>query len=353
MPQSFDIQPNKKKPAPAPARAAPSSFVPVDMGRRTPSSLHTQKPAPSRVAMPTRKEAGRHERPTKTVTRLRTRRRLKKNKLIFIALAVLAFVSGIAVVVLWQPFLRIQNVTATGPQSDTLPMFVMSTLQGRRYGIFPRSSIFFIPTNDVRTAILETYPNIEAVSLSPSGLTTLSVNALGRARAFVWCGMTYTGEHTACFETDPEGKIFKQIQQVTSSIASTTASSTAPTPPLTTTDFVVYGHYQARDAQNDSPLGATLDGATYLPQMLRFVKTLKSLGANITSVEIRGDEADLYTTYGTRITYVLGREQQAASLAATAFPSLTLSNSSLLYVDLRFDSKVFFKKRDSAPAGKK
>ena len=87
--------------------------------------------------------------------------------------------------------------------------------------------------------------------------------------------------------------------------------------------------------------------------MLRFVKTLKSLGANITSVEIRGDEADLYTTYGTRITYVLGREQQAASLAATAFPSLTLSNSSLLYVDLRFDSKVFFKKRDSAPAGKK
>ena len=100
-------------------------------------------------------------------------------------------------------------------------------------------------------------------------------------------------------------------------------------------------------------LGASVTGAKYIPELLRFAKTLKSLGAIVTSVQLRGDEADLYTVYGTRITYVLGREQQAATLAATAFPSLTLSNNSLLYVDLRFDSKIFFKKRESEVVGGK
>jgi hypothetical protein len=72
---------------------------------------------------------------------------------------------------------------------------------------------------------------------------------------------------------------------------------------------------------------------------------MRTLGADIVSIDIRGDEADLYTRAGTRITYVLGREQQAAGLAASAFPTLKLNDGSLLYVDLRFDSKVFFKKK--------
>jgi hypothetical protein len=95
------------------------------------------------------------------------------------------------------------------------------------------------------------------------------------------------------------------------------------------------------------PLGYSLQSTKPVAGVLSFVKAMKSLGANVIAVEMRGDEADLYTEAGTRITYVTGREEQAAALAATSFPSLKLNDGSLLYVDLRFDSKIFFKKKET------
>ena len=65
---------------------------------------------------------------------------------------------------------------------------------------------------------------------------------------------------------------------------------------------------------------------------------------NVVSVEIRGDEADLYTPHGTRVTYILGNEEKAAALAASAFPTLNIQGGQLAYVDLRFEGKVYIKR---------
>jgi hypothetical protein len=65
---------------------------------------------------------------------------------------------------------------------------------------------------------------------------------------------------------------------------------------------------------------------------------------------IRGDEADLYAQSGTRITYVLGREEVTTQVAESAFPSLNLDDGSLEYVDLRFEGKAYFKKVGSDQA---
>ncbi|MBU2330176.1 hypothetical protein KKG57_01780, partial [Patescibacteria group bacterium] len=67
--------------------------------------------------------------------------------------------------------------------------------------------------------------------------------------------------------------------------------------------------------------------------------------ANVTSLAIRNDEADLYTTAGTRITYVLGQEQEAVITAASIFSQLNLNDGSVEYVDLRFAGKGYFKRR--------
>lgn len=314
MPRTFDIRPSGGSTSRTPERRAPR--------------------AQARTSAPTRREAVRPVRTTRSVVPLRVRRKARRKRVFFMILvAVILCIVG-CIVVLWQPFLRVNSVVVEGPGSDVLPEFVQSKLMGTRYGVIPRNSIFFIPTADLRAEILNTYPNIEAVSLSASGLTSLSLTTLGRATAFWWCGTSYAGESLGCYETDPQGKIFKEVD------AGLAQAST-------TNEFVVYAQFTREGQASTTALGGTITGAKYIPEMLRFVKTLKSLGANVVAAEIRGDEADLYTAYGTRITYVLGREQQAASLAATAFPSLTLSNNSLLYVDLRFDSKIFFKKREA------
>jgi hypothetical protein len=239
---------------------------------------------------------------------------------------------GVITAILWQPFLRVQTIETSGPHAAELPDFVKGKLVGTRHVIFPKNSIFFIPTEEIRNDILEGYPDIEAVSLSASGLTSLTVSSTGRATAFWWCGTAYLPTHQTCFETDTSGKIFNPID------ASSTQASTTP--------FILFGTYDGALSPN-SPLGGTIAGSHFIPDMLRFVKTIKGLGAPVTSAQLRGDEADIYTTSGTRITYVLGREEQAASLAATSFPTLDVQGSSLLYIDLRFASKIYFKKKDA------
>jgi len=326
MAPSFDITPKKtvpkksevqKRSVPATPAAKPAYVRPV-VREQTPSV----RPQKRRGIVP-----------------LRERRRVRRKRMAsFIGFGLLCLVVLVGVV-LWQAPLRVTNISASGAHESELPDFVRTKLVGTVYGVLPRNSIFFIPRDELRMAILDAYPDIEAVSIAPSGLTTLSVSAIGRASSFWWCGSDRS-LLAACYDADTSGKIFKEASIPTT--ASTTASSTSISFPVGA-PFVVYGAYQG--GTETSPVGGMLGNASKLPNMFRLVKSLKALGANIVSVQLRGDEADLYTATGTRITYVLGREQEALTLAATAFPDLDVSGTTLLYIDLRFTSKVYFKKR--------
>ena len=343
MPKAWDIRPSSPK-TPRSETVQKPRYVetPLRVVRNAPLTPKRSAPRRQEVREQPRVETHLVQAPVLPRTRrtvsnkgigsLKERRRSKRNKVFrFFAFALLILIA-LGIVLLWQPFLRVQSVEATGPHSDELPTFVQTNLQGTRYSIFPKNSIFFVPAEEIRNDILQHYPDVEAVSLSPSGLTAVSVSTTGRANAFWWCGTTYSLDHTNCFETDTNGKIFNAID------ASSTTASTTP--------FIMFGLYTG-SVSPTSPLGGVIGNSSKLPDMLRFVKALKGLGAPVVAAQIRDDEADLYTTSGTRITYVLGREVQAAQLAATAFPSLDVQGSSLLYVDLRFASKVYFKKRET------
>ncbi len=236
-------------------------------------------------------------------------------------------------ILLWQSFFRVQTIQAEGPEAEELKAYVLSELSGTHYGIIPKSSIFFLPEKELRASILEHFPEVQAVTIAPSGLTILTVTTTHRATVFWWCGISSLTPEASCYQADTEGTIF------------------APIPPedtvASTSMLKLYAPLQSSPLASSSPIGARMEDAKYVPHVLEFVKAMRALGADITHVDIRQDEADLFTKGGTRITYVMGREQQAAALAVTAFPSFNLNNGSLLYVDLRFDSKVFFKKKDT------
>lgn len=338
MPKSWDILPSSTPATRAATKTPPRKAIELTRRRApalSPRSEQQQKPLRTVKAethlvntAPIRRSGAASS--GRGVGSLRERRKTKRKRLFRFALIVLIIVCIGAIALVWQPFIRVQTVDVTGPHALELPAFVRTTLQGTRYGIFPKDSIFFVPTDQLRVAILTQFPDIEAVSLAPQGLTTLAVSGTGRATAFWWCGPQYVQEHTLCFEADTSGKIFNLVN------ASSTSASTTP--------FMVFAPYQGGLSDN-SPLGGSIENSSKLPDMFRFVKTLKGLGAPVVSAHIRGDEADLYTGSGTRITYVLGREEAAVALAATALPTLDLQSNAFLYVDLRFTSKIYFKKR--------
>jgi hypothetical protein len=323
--KSWDVQPKRRvsaRPAPAPARERLSvnGVRPV----RRPA-------APVRAPRTTARPQG---------ERLRDRRR-KKRKTGTIILAVF-FVALLALVIylLWLPQLRIQSVHAEGPQAEGVERVAQENLSGRYALILPRNSIFFFPKGAVRDAVLSTYPEISALSISRSSFTSVSLLGTPRASAFVWCGTTIDTPQATCFDTDAEGLVFKEAVVSTSTVVLTTASGTPTTP----SDLRIFSPLDRELGEAATPVGAHVMNAEAIPDALRFVKAVRSLGVPVSSLVLRGDEADLWLNGPTRITYVLGREEEAAELAASVIPGLNLTNGSLQYLDLRFSGKAYIKR---------
>ena len=243
-------------------------------------------------------------------------------------MVVVSLLAGVALYLVWLPALRVSDVDAVGPHAVEARQLAQQALWGTHAFVLPRNSLFFIPEDDIRARILESHPDIEAVSISATGLTSLLVTTLPRAEAFVWCGVAREESDGSCYSANAEGLIFAPVS---AEVASTTAA------------LRVYAPVEGQEGA--SPVKARIGHASRIPVALRFVKAMQILGANVVSVSFRGDEADLYTEAGTRITYVLGREEEAAGIAASVFPQLALNDGSIAYVDLRFSGKAYFKRK--------
>lgn len=261
---------------------------------------------------------------------LKVRRKQERKRFwIFLSVFIVLLVAGLFYL-LWLPILRIQVVQADGGSAGDLQAIASRDMRGAYLFIIPKSSIFFVPQKAIRTDILSAHPEIEALSISAKGLNTLTIHSVERASAFWWCGTDATVPSEQCYDTNAAGLIFQPASGFSTSSTAT---------------LRLYGTIDATTTDTFYPLGAHIQGAGTLPNALRFVKAIKGLGVNVVALSLRGDEADLYTDKHTRITYVLGKEQQAAGLAATAFPQLSVNDGSLEYVDLRFTGKVYFKKK--------
>ncbi len=253
------------------------------------------------------------------------KQRKAKLKVLLIGLVVIFCVLVCAsLYALWQPALRMHDVKVHGPHAEDIQAIARGRLQGTHVFIVPRNSLFFIPENEIRAYVLDAFPDIEAVSISAEGLNTLALTATPRSQAFLWCGTAPDLSDGTCYETNAEGLIFAQSTD------------------MGNLSLKVYGSIEGQTGE--SPLRAHIAYASRVPDALRFVKAMQQLNGKVVSLALRGDEADLYTEGGTRITYVLGREEQAASTAASIFPQLNLNNGSVQYVDLRFEGKGYVKR---------
>lgn len=260
-------------------------------------------------------------------------RRARARKVFYAVLSALGILlMGALFYIGWMPALRISQVVAEGPGGDEVVQITTAALGGTHFFVLPRNSLFLIPESDIRKRILEARPDIVAVSLHPNGLQGLRVVATPRAPAFLWCGPSYEIQTESCFATDSEGLVF--------------APYTGAVPVASST--LLLRVYVPLTPETADPIRAHVANTTAIPNALRLAKALRTLNANIASLALRGDEADFYTIGGTRITYVIGREEATAALAASVFPTLSLNNGSVEYVDLRFEGKVYLRRQGEA-----
>lgn len=264
---------------------------------------------------------------------LRDRRREATTRALVLAAFGVLLAAGALVYLLWRPEARIKSVSApAAPDAASVEALAEKELQGTYYGIVPKDSFFFYPERAMRAAILERYPGIAAVSIGRSGLTSLHVEVSPRVAAFRWCGApsSLSAGDVTCYDTDAEGFVFAPSE------FGEGEEELLP----------VYAELDLAEAGERAPLRGRVMGTSDLPDILRFVRAIEGLGVPVASVAIRGDEADLFVAPSSRITYVIGKEEEARANAEAAFGTLNLQDGSLEYVDLRFAGKVYLKRRE-------
>jgi cell division septal protein FtsQ len=314
--RSFDIGPKRKDAAPQARRKKRRKQKKEELKKTTHPRLSTRSPK----------------------RKLRDRRREEQMRHLGIMVASVAITAGIILYILWLPGIRISTVRASGfGDVESLEAIAKSELKGTYGGIIPKNSFLFYPERAIRAAILEEFPGIAAVSISRTSLDAISLKASERTSAFWWCGTpgNLSARTGTCYEADAEGLVFARAVESSAEEATSTAVAS---------ELRVYAELDAASSTGAYPIKARVMGASALPNILKFVKTTKALGVPVASIAIRGDEADLFVPPTTRITYVVGHENEAAKSASAAFPTLNLVDGSLIYVDLRFDGKVYLKR---------
>jgi len=265
-------------------------------------------------------------------------------------LILLLFLLVLADIGLWQPAVRVEHITIS-PSDAQLNPLVQKALAGTYAYIIPRDSIFFFPAGAIRSAILSARPDVAAVSIARTGFSSLAIKLDSRTPLARWCGTAASSSPAdilaqdiassvdgSCYLFDTTGFLYARtpaphIASTSVTFASTTASTAAPLVP-----FPLY----APLASSSAPFLNTIAHAADLPPLFDLARQMHSFGTSVNAIVLRGGEADLFLASGTRVTYILGKEQQAYSLLEAVKNKISLSNGSLVYVDLRFPGKVYF-----------
>ena len=272
--------------------------------------------------------------------RLRDRRRLRRRRLLAAFCVLLLLLFGAAFYTLWRPGLRVSHIQVFGAD-QSFADYAREAIRGTYFGIVPRDSTFFLPTSRIRSAITAAHPDIAALSVFRRGLSGLSIRVEERTAVGRWCGLAPTqGVTPYCYLFDPSGFIYMAVPEAD-------ASST-PAAPATLNPFELYAPLVGLPAQAGDtlePLRATISRASQLPEAFNLARQLATFGSKATAVVIHDDEADIILAGGPRVPYVLGHEQDAFNALTGARANINLANGSLDYVDLRFDGKVYTKKK--------
>lgn len=264
------------------------------------------------------------------------RRRLRRRRA-FLALGILLLiVLGALVWGLHQRAVRVSRVEVYGTD-ESLSTIARAQMRGSYLGIIPRDSIFFFPASRIRMDILAVYLDIAAVSISRKGFTGLLIKIDYRVPVARWCGSTRdaSGSDLAASSSRPNLNENCYLFDASGLIYATTSTAV----PLNS--FVLYQSL----ADENHPIGSTLPSPESLPATFGFARQLRTFGSPVSIVAIHDGEVDEYLASGTRITYVLGDEQNAFTALVSARANLNLADGSLEYVDVRFGGKIYLKKK--------
>ncbi len=237
--------------------------------------------------------------------------------------------------------MRVDKIVVEGNEivgTNELVALIEPFLDGNYLGLFPRRNSLLLPKGSIKKAVSEKYPRFSSVTVSRLGWRTMRVDLSERKLAYNVC----TGEHftVPCYGMDDTGYVFASAPEFTGSV------------------FFAFRDLRQESADK-APIGSILLESSEISRIGEFAQSVPKLFASYDidfipiGVYITSDGSyEMAARVGESETKLLFREGDPGALlhnlsvaiSAPAFlDGMKDATRPLLYIDLRFGNKVYFK----------
>lgn len=257
-------------------------------------------------------------------------------------LFILVFV-GLCFLSRWQK-INIANVEISGNkivETEKIREIVDAEISGYYLWFFPKTNFLFYPKKEIKALLEEKFARLENINVELKNAETLNVSVSERTAAHTWCGPDVpsagaTLAESQCYFMDKAGYVFDLA-------------------PYFSND-VYFKFFGALMDKSGEPLGSR-----YYPDIFErltlFKDSLKQMGVKPSSILVKDDgDIELYLVsnlpppnaqkiiFKKDADFIKVAENLQAALTTEPLQTdFKKKYTSLLYIDLRFGNKVYFK----------
>ncbi len=225
-------------------------------------------------------------------------------------------------------------------ETEQIKNIASEVIAGKYLALFPKSNLFLYPSNEINSALATKFKRLNNINISIKDNKILEINVDERKAVYAWCGQdpltqTMPENASSCYFTDDSGYIFDQAPYFSGDVY-----------------FKFYG--QIDDAVN--PAGQYFSPNNF-SRLVSLKDMLEATHLKPVALYVVGD-GDVKIYLSNESTSLMGPEilfkmdadfkklvenLQSALATEPFYSDFKKKYSSLLYIDLRFGNKVYYK----------
>lgn len=259
-----------------------------------------------------------------------------RNKILLSFFSLVVIFIGLGHLSKWQK-LNIENIKIMGNkvvETELIEQVVKEDIAGRYLWLFPKTNFLLYPKSKIEQDLAEKFTRLKDISVKVKSMKTLEINLTERTALYTWCGdslsrQNNTQEENKCYFMDSSGYIFDEAPYFSGEVY-----------------FRFFGQIQDNYFLKDN-----------FSEIISFIDNLSIMGLKPVSLFAKEDGViDFYLTSNIsppdapkviiKLNSDLNKITENIQTAITTEPlksDLKTKYNSLLYIDLRFGNKVYFK----------
>lgn len=244
------------------------------------------------------------------------------------------------------PRVNISQVEVAGNKvidTEAIKEIANNNMLGYYLGFLPKTNFLFYPKNKIKNELADKFKRFKNISLSVKNIKTLQINVTEREGKYIWCGVVpldaNNKNHSQCYFINDTGYIFDEAPYFSGEVY-----------------FKFFGKENASNLNVENPTGSYLMSNDF-GRIITFKKSLEQIGLKPVAFYLVGNgdgQIFLGAPSGLvndpqiifKVNSDLNKLTENLQAALTTEPLQTdfkKKYSSLIYIDLRFGNKVYYK----------